>query len=111
MPRASKSAPAQTVSPVLKCRKGDLAIRLDKRFPGQIVEVAEYRPTVKWPSGFAMFDAWEVLHPTYEAGYSYFPLKDLTRSLKDGVNVIAIEAHGSPDGLELQIDPYLILED
>ncbi|PTQ80728.1 hypothetical protein C8R21_11475 [Nitrosospira multiformis] len=67
-----KSASAQKVSPVLKCRKGDLAIRLDKRFPSQIVEVAEYRPTVKWPSGFAMFDVWKVLHPTYEAGYSYF---------------------------------------
>jgi hypothetical protein len=31
--------------------------------------------------------------------------------LKDGVNVLAIEAHGSSDGLELQVDPYLILED
>ena len=46
-----------------------------------------------------------------EAGYSYVPLKDLSRTLKDGVNVLAIEAHGSSDGLELQIDPYLILED
>jgi hypothetical protein len=46
-----------------------------------------------------------------ETGYSYVPLKDLSRTLKDGVNVLAIEAHGSSDGLELQIDPYLILED
>ena len=46
-----------------------------------------------------------------DTGYVYFPLKNLSRTLKDGVNILAIEAHAAPDALDLQIDPYLILED
>jgi len=46
-----------------------------------------------------------------EIGYTYFPLKDAHKIIKDGVNILALEAHGLPDGTELQVDPYLILED
>lgn len=46
-----------------------------------------------------------------ETGYTYVPFKDLNRYLKDGVNVLAIEAHGAAEGVDLQLDPYLILED
>ena len=46
-----------------------------------------------------------------ESGYTYVALKDLHRTLKDGVNVIAIEVHGENDALDLMLDPYLILED
>lgn len=46
-----------------------------------------------------------------EAGAVYIALKDLTRSLKDGVNLLTIEAHAAPESLDLLIDPYLILED
>jgi acid phosphatase type 7 len=45
------------------------------------------------------------------AGHVYVPFKDLNRALKNGANVLAIEAHAAPDALDLQIDPYLILED
>jgi hypothetical protein len=31
--------------------------------------------------------------------------------LKDGVNTLAIEAHASPEAIDLYIDPYLVLED
>lgn len=41
MPKASKRASAQIVSPVLKCRKGDLAIILEGRYTGCIVDVVE----------------------------------------------------------------------
>jgi len=44
-------------------------------------------------------------------GAHYVPLKDLSRSLKDGVNVLAIEAHCAPESLDLLIDPAVLLED
>ena len=46
-----------------------------------------------------------------DSGVVYVQLSNLTRSLKDGVNILAIEAHAAPEGIDLQIDPYLILED
>jgi len=46
-----------------------------------------------------------------DTGHVYIALKSLDRALKDGVNVIAIEAHAVPGALDLQVDPYLILED
>ncbi len=42
----------------------------------------------------------------------YVPLKDTHKHLRDGVNVLAIEAHtAGPDSLDLLIDPSLVLED
>jgi hypothetical protein len=46
-----------------------------------------------------------------DSGYIYVPLKSLDRALKSGVNILAIEAHAAPEAQDLQIDPYLILED
>jgi hypothetical protein len=46
-----------------------------------------------------------------DSGVIYVQLNNLTRSLKDGVNLLAIEAHVAPEGIDLQLDPYLILED
>ena len=44
-------------------------------------------------------------------GPTYVALKDIQRYLKDGVNILAIEAHAVPDAMDLSIDPSLILED
>jgi len=46
-----------------------------------------------------------------DSGVVYVPFNNLSRSLKDGVNVLAIEAHVAPEGIDLQLDPSLILED
>ena len=44
-------------------------------------------------------------------GPAYITLKDAHKYVKDGVNVLAIEAHSPTDALDMFIDPYLILED
>lgn len=46
-----------------------------------------------------------------KSGPVYVALKDIHKHLKDGANVLAIEAHAEPNALDLFIDPYLILED
>lgn len=46
-----------------------------------------------------------------KAGPVYVSLKDAHKWVKDGANVLAIEAHAEPGSLDLFIDPYLILED
>jgi hypothetical protein len=51
------------------------------------------------------------IKPRDDSGYIYVPLRNLQRALKDGVNILAIEAHAAPETQDLQIDPYLILED
>ncbi len=44
--------------------------------------------------------------------YNYFPLKDFEKYLKDGRNVLAIEAHNSSvESNDFLVDPYLVLED
>ena len=44
--------------------------------------------------------------------YSYHPLKDFEKHLKDGENVLCIEGHNSgPDSSDFLIDPFLIIED
>ncbi|SCX76933.1 hypothetical protein [Nitrosospira sp. Nsp13] len=68
----SKRASAQIVSPVLKCRKGDLAIRLDENFEGQIVEIVEYIGRVDVETRAVLANAWQILHPTYDPDYHYF---------------------------------------
>lgn len=68
----SKGASARIVSPVLKCRKDDLAIRLDENFEGQIVEIDRYRGTIELPDGAVISDAWQVLHPAYDPDWNYY---------------------------------------
>lgn len=75
MPKSTKGASAPILSQSTKprCKKGDLAIRTDDEYEGQIVEVYEYHCTVDFPeTGEVIFDAWKVLHPTYESGFSFF---------------------------------------
>jgi hypothetical protein len=44
--------------------------------------------------------------------FAYFALKDAHKHLRDGANVLSIEAHAaSDDSLDLSLDPYLLLED
>jgi hypothetical protein len=45
------------------------------------------------------------------SGQTYIALKDAYKHVKEGVNVLAIEAHSPTDALDMFIDPYLILED
>jgi hypothetical protein len=45
------------------------------------------------------------------SGTTYISLKDAHRHVKEGVNVLAIEAHSPTDAVDMFIDPYLILED
>ncbi len=49
--------------------------------------------------------------PREEAGSTYVALKDLSKTLRDGVNILTIEAHAARESLDLFVDPYLILED
>jgi len=51
------------------------------------------------------------IKPREDSGVIYIQLKDLTRSLKDGLNLLAIEAHAAPESIDLQIEPSLIMED
>ena len=44
--------------------------------------------------------------------YSYYPLKDFEKHLRNGTNVLAIEGHNATlDSHDFLIDPYLIIED
>ena len=44
--------------------------------------------------------------------YSYFPLKEFEKHLRDGTNIFAIEGHNaSIDSHDFLIDPYLVIED
>ena len=46
-----------------------------------------------------------------DSGYVYVSLKDLS-SVRDGLNVLAIEAHTAPENtLDFHINPSLVLED
>lgn len=52
------------------------------------------------------------IKPHDAAKYSYYPLKDFEKHLKDGRNVLAIEGHNaSLDSSDFLIDPYLVLEE
>ena len=47
-----------------------------------------------------------------QKGSQYFPLKDVPKYLKDGANVLSIEAHrGGPETAEFLLNPVLIVED
>lgn len=67
-------ASAQIVSQSTKerCRKGDLAIRLNGKRVGHIVEVVEYHATVELDSGEVLIDAWQVRHETDDPDTDYF---------------------------------------
>ena len=72
MAAQSKRASAQIASPVLKCRKGDLAIVLVGPRAGYIVDVLEYHPRVVLGNGKVMVDAWHTRHPSDEPDIDYF---------------------------------------
>ena len=45
-------------------------------------------------------------------GTQYIALKDGHKDLKDGINILAIEAHNAqPDDTEFLLDPSLLIED
>lgn len=46
-----------------------------------------------------------------ERNLAYLVLKDAHQHLRDGENVLAIEAHASPDALDFCVDPELLCED
>jgi hypothetical protein len=46
-----------------------------------------------------------------ERGAVYLTLKDAHQHLRDGVNILAIEAHANPDSLDFGIEPVLLCED
>ena len=51
-------------------------------------------------------------HDATAGRYSYYPLKDFEKYLKDGANVLAIEGHNATlDSHDFTLDPYLIIED
>lgn len=84
MAAKSKRASAQTVSPVLRCRKGDLAILLEGRFTGYIVDVVEYYPTVELSDGEVLVNAWHIRHPSDEPGVQYFKLDKYLLPIRPG---------------------------
>lgn len=52
------------------------------------------------------------IKPHDASRYGYFPLKDFEKHVKEGRNVLAIEAHNSGlDSNDFLVDPYLVLED
>jgi len=68
----SKRASAQIVSPVLRCRKGDLAFVLAGPRAGYIVDVLEYHPRVVLSNGKVMVDARHTRHPSYDPDVDFF---------------------------------------
>ncbi|HUR44893.1 MAG TPA: metallophosphoesterase family protein [Candidatus Saccharimonadales bacterium] len=57
-------------------------------------------------------DAKEIKSHDANGRYSYFPLKEFEKHLKDGRNVIAIEGHNSSlESSDFLLDPWLLIED
>jgi len=56
-------------------------------------------------------DAKEIKSHDANGRYSYFPLKEFEKHLKDGRNVIAIEGHNSSlESSDFLLDPWLLIE-
>jgi len=57
-------------------------------------------------------DAKEIKQHDATGRYSYYPLKDFEKVLKDGKNVMAIEGHNaSINSHDFTLDPFLVIED
>jgi len=57
-------------------------------------------------------EAKEVKRHDATGRYSYYPLKDFEKHLKDGTNVLAIEGHNvSVNSHDFTLDPFLVIED
>ena len=57
-------------------------------------------------------EAKEVKRHDATGRYSYYPLKDFEKHLKDGTNVLAIEGHNaSLNSHDFTLDPFLVIED
>jgi hypothetical protein len=67
----SKSASAQNVSSVVKCRAGDLAMYISGCRVGRIVEVIKYYGVVETRDG-VLTNAWEVRHSDHDPSSFYF---------------------------------------
>lgn len=83
MKRTPKGATARNVSPVLKCRKGDLAILLEGPYSGYIVDVVEYCGTRQMTDGEIVVNGWRIQHPS-------FPPPSITRSYARDKNLLPI---------------------
>lgn len=70
--RSGRRSADVTLPSSVRCRKGDLAIRLEGRGMGQIVEVVEYYGTVTIDSGEVLVNAWHVQHPSDDPDTDYF---------------------------------------
>ena len=46
-----------------------------------------------------------------ERGPVYLTLKDAHQYLRDGTNMLAIEAHANAEAIDFRIDPVLVCED
>lgn len=68
----SKRASAQSVSPSLKCRPGDLAIYIAGISAGRIVEVIKYVGAIALSDGSFMTQAWQVQHPDHHPNGTYY---------------------------------------
>ena len=57
-------------------------------------------------------DAKEIKRHDATGRYSYYPLKDFEKYLKDGTNVMTIEGHNvSLNSHDFTLDPFLVIED
>lgn len=117
----------QYLTPVKKARGERSSIYLRKEFTvEQVDKITELGLIVNYSDSFiAYLNGREVarkgvarssgrnvqkITPRTEPAATYVGLRDF-RSLKDGANVLAIEAHAAPESFDLVVDPYLILED
>lgn len=67
-----QGASAQTVSPVLRGRKGDLAILLEGPRIGAIVKVLKYVGALTLSDGQVLVNAWQTHHSSNEPDCDYF---------------------------------------
>ena len=72
MKRTPQGASAPVATPVLKCRKGDLAIVLIGPNAGLLVDVAKYCGTIEMSDGQVLINAWQVKHPSDDPDIDYF---------------------------------------
>jgi hypothetical protein len=68
---SSKRASAQSDSPVLKCKTGDIAILLAGKHVGYIVEILEFQPFVLTVSHGYKYDVWHINHPDFDQNFRH----------------------------------------
>lgn len=68
--RNKRSSP-NSVSPVLKCKTGDLAILLKGNHVGYIVEVLEFQPFVETVRHGYKHNVWHIHHPDFDPNFRH----------------------------------------